>query len=183
MKKTILTMLLLSFYSFTNAQITKGNWMVGGDANYTNSKIINNDNEILGSGNTVRIFPNIGYFIANKFALGINGNFNYGKANNTVSNIVYGGGPFARYYFLKPENRINLLAEANYNYYSSKTQGFDSNKGSSYRFKAGPVVYFNSSVGLEMTLNYLSESFSDGTAKYFTVGFGFQIHLEKQLKI
>lgn len=162
-----------------NSQITKGNWMVGGDASYNNSKVFDTNNEIIGSGNSIRIFPNIGYFIIDKFALGLNGNFNYGKSNGSPSNVGYGGGPFARYYFLKPEKRINLLAEANYNYYSSKTQGFDSSNGSNYRFKAGPVIYFNSSVGLEMSLNYISEKSSNFTSKYFTVGFGFQIHLEK----
>lgn len=163
----------------TNAQITKGNWMVGGDASYTNSKVINANDKIIGSGNSIRVFPNIGYFIIDKFALGINGNFNYGKSNGSPSNIGFGVGPFARYYFLKSEKRINLLTEANYNYYSSKTQGFDSSNGSSYRLKAGPVIYFNSSVALEMSLNYISENFSNNTSKYFIVGFGFQIHLEK----
>jgi hypothetical protein len=83
-----------------NSQITKGNWMVGGDASYDNSKVFDTNNEIIGSGNSIRIFPNIGYFIIDKFALGLNGNFNYGKSNGSPSNVGYGGGPFARYYFL-----------------------------------------------------------------------------------
>jgi hypothetical protein len=169
----------LLFTISVNAQITKGNWMVGGDASFNNSKVINDKDEIIGSGNGIRIFPNIGYFLIDKFAVGINGNFNYGKTNGSPSSIGYGGGPFARYYFLKPEKTVNVFAEANYNYYTSKTQGFDSTNGSSYRFKAGPVIYFNSSVGLELTLNDSTEKFSNYTSKYFTVGFGFQIHLEK----
>lgn len=179
--KTI-KILALSLFLFTvsaNAQITKGNWMVGGDANFTNSEVKDKNGEIIGSGNGIRISPNIGYFFIDKFAVGINGNFNYGKTNGSPSSIGYGGGPFARYYFLKPEKRVNVFAEANYNYYTSKTQGFDSTNGSTYRFKAGPVIYFNSSVGLELSLNYSTEVFSNNTSKYFTVGFGFQIHLEK----
>jgi hypothetical protein len=162
-----------------SSQITKGNWMVGGDANYTNSKVVNTNDEIIGSANSIRIFPNIGYFIYDKFALGINGLFNYGKDNGSDSSIGFGAGPFARYYFLNTENRINLLAEANYSYYSSRTNGFVTDSGSSYRFKTGPVIYFNSSVAMEMSIIYLSEKTSNFTAKYFTVGLGFQIHLEK----
>lgn len=179
--KTIKLFFIATFlFAFSaNSQITKGNWMVGGDASYTNSKVINTNNEIIGSGNSISVFPDIGYFVLDKFALGLNGNFNYGKSNGSPSNIGFGIGPFARYYFLKTEKRVNLLTEANYNYYSSKTQGVDSTNGSSYRLKAGPVIYFNSSVALEMSLNYVSAKFSNYTSKYFTVGFGFQIHLEK----
>jgi hypothetical protein len=169
----------LLFTISTNAQITKGNWMVGGDANYTNSKVINNNDEITGSANSIRISPNIGYFVYEKFAIGINGLFHYGKANGSDASIGLGVGPFARYYILKPEKRVNLFTEANYNYYYTETQGVNSFTGSSYRFKAGPVIYFNSSVALEMSLNYLSEINSSFKAKYFTVGLGFQIHLEK----
>lgn len=174
----LLFIVTLLFTVSANAQITKGNWMVGGDASFNNSKVINDENEIIGSGNGIRIFPNIGYFLIDKFAIGINGNFNYGKTSGASSNTSFGGGPFARYYFLKPEKRVNVFAEANYNYYTSYSQGNATTNSSSYRFKAGPVIYFNSSVGLELTLNYSSEKFSY-TSKYFTVGFGFQIHLEK----
>ena len=175
----LLVVATLFFTLSTNAQITKGNCMVGGDANFNNSKIINDQNEIIGSGNGVRIYPNIGYFIIDKFAVGINGSFNYGKPSGGFSSIGYGAGPFARYYFFKTDKRVNLFAEANYNYFNSKTQGFDNTNGSSYKFKSGPVIYFNSSVGLELSLNYNSEKFSNFTSKYFTVGLGFQIHLEK----
>lgn len=179
--KTIHALLITAilFTITTNAQITKGNWMVGGDASYTNSKVINANDKIIGSGNSIRVFPNIGYFIIDKFSLGINGNFNYGKSNGSPSNIGFGVGPFARYYFLKSEKRINLLTEVNYNYYTSKTQGFNSTNSTSYRFKAGPVIYFNSSVGLELTLNYGSNKFDTYTSNTFQIGLGFQIHLEK----
>lgn len=180
MNKIAFFTIILFYFLTSNAQITKGNWLVGGDANYTNTKIINKlNNETTGSGSSIRFFPNIGYFAYDKLAIGINGNFNYGKANGSPSNLGFGGGPFARYYFLESEKTFNLFGEANYNYFTSKTQGFERSYGNSYRFRAGPVVYFNSSVGLEMTLNYSSETFSDTRSNYFSVGFGFQIHLEK----
>ena len=162
-----------------NSQITKGNWMVGGDGNYTNTKVVNSITENVSVGNSIRVSPNIGYFVYDKFALGINGLFHYNKANGSDSSTGFGVGPFARYYILKTEKRVNIFTEANYNFYNTQTKGVNSFTGSSYRFKAGPVIYFNSSVALEMSLNYLSEKTENFTAKYFTVGLGFQIHLEK----
>jgi hypothetical protein len=179
MKKTkIIAFLLLASALAANAQITKGNWMVGGDGNYTNSKTINPKNEIISSGNSIRLFPNIGYFIVDKLVLGVNVNFNYGKNVGIPSNTAFGAGPFIRYYFLKPEKKINLFTDANIIFYTSKTQGSDSENTNSYRFKAGSVIYLNSSVGLEITLNYKSQKLFY-TSKYFTIGIGFQIHLEK----
>ncbi len=169
----------LFFTVAANAQITKGNWMVGGDASFFNSNVKDENGQTLGSSNGIRIYPNIGYFFLTKFVAGINGNFNYGKPSGGSSNTGFGGGPFVRYYFLKPEQRVNVLVEANYNYFISKTQGFDSANGSSYRFKTGPVIYFNSSVGLELTLNYGSSKFNSNTSNDFNIALGFQIHLEK----
>ena len=38
------------------------------------------------------------------------------KTNNSDSNSGFSSGPFLRYYFLKPDKRINLLTEVNYFY-------------------------------------------------------------------
>ena len=48
-----------------------------------------------------------------------------------------------------------------------------------YKFKVGSVIYFNSSVGLELALNYFSESSSDSKYNYLIISLGFQIHLIK----
>jgi hypothetical protein len=163
-----------------HSQITKGNWIVGGSANFNNSNSVNSDGDITGSGNGVQIYPNIGYFVYDKFAVGLSAGFSYGKPSGSPSNTSYGLSPFVRYYFLKPDKLINVLAEASYGYNISKIQGnsntFDSR---GYRVKAGPVLYFNSSVGLELTFNYNSSNSDGNTYNYFQAGFGFQIHLEK----
>lgn len=178
--KTIKTLFLaiLLFTMTTNAQITKGNWMVGGDGSFSNSKATNSTG-IIGSSNGVGISPNIGYFFTDKLAVGIRASFNYGKTSGGPSSIGFGGSPFVRYYFLKPEKLVNVFIDANYGYTLSKTDGREET-GRSYNLKAGPVVYFNSSVGLELTLNY-NKSFSpdDYVYQYFYVGLGFQIHLKK----
>jgi len=107
------------------------------------------------------------------------------KDGNTFSSVTsYGFGPFARYYFLEKENQINLFVNANYAYNINKINN-SGTKGTmtsyNYSFSGGPVVYFNSSVGLEFTIGwYHYKSIDD---KSFTnsirLGLGFQIHLEK----
>lgn len=179
--KTIKTLFFatLLFTMTASAQITKGNWMVGGDGYFTNSKATNSTG-VLGSSNGVGISPNIGYFFADKLAVGVRASFNYGKASGGPSSIGFGGSPFVRYYFLKPEKSVNVFVDANYGYTVSKTEGRDSETSRAYNLKAGPVVYFNSSVGLELTLNY-SKSFNPNDFVYqnFYAALGFQIHLKK----
>jgi hypothetical protein len=48
-------------------------------------------------------------------------------------------------------------------------------------FSGGPVIYFNSSVGLEFTGNYRIDRVHDTktSAKTFFIAIGFQVHLEK----
>lgn len=169
----------------TNAQITKGNWMVGGSGNISSyeNKYINNGTEISNKGLGINISPNIGYFFANKFVAGANISIGYTKPQGYENSTSYGIGPFVRYYFLKEDKRINLLAQANYSFGSSKS-GINRSQSNGYGFKAGPAIFFNSSVALEVTLDYNSSKLipnNSQSSSYnnFQVGLGFQIHLEK----
>lgn len=168
-----------------NAQITKGNWMVGGDANFnidktesTNSSGFSNSSKFF----NFRITPAIGYFIEDKFALGLSPFLAFtnpeGSNNN---NISYGVGPFARFYFLKAENKINLFAQTSY-FFAQTDHPSVTSKSSSFEFKTGAVMFFNSSVGLELTLNYINNKIknsSEATSNRLSFNVGFQIHLEK----
>lgn len=187
--KTIITMKtfkiiiasVLLFSVTTNAQITKGNWMVGGNASYSSSNAVDANGNKFGKSMTIQIAPNLGYFFIDKLVGGAQLNFNYGKPSGGNSSTSYGISPFLRYYFLKPEKRVNILAEASFGYGITKPQNDKSNFGRGYVFKAGPVIYFNSSVGLELTANYNSSYLQQTNNNYnnFTIGFGLQIHLEK----
>ena len=161
-----------------NAQITKGNWLVGGDATFNNSKVLDNDGNEISRGHGIRINANFGYFLLNNFAAGLVPRFNYGNTEGRPSSSGYGIGPFTRYYFLKSEKSINVFADANIIYSSSKTEGFSRNHNSSYRIKLGTAIFFNSSVALEFAVGYHSANFSTVT-NTIELGFGFQIHLEK----
>ena len=187
--KTLTLFFFIVFTTLTaNAQITKGNWMVGGSAYFGSVKSessgngFNSDSKASGLG----IAPNLGYFIKDKFVIGVSPTFNFsnpgGPNNNGTS---FGIGPFIRYYFLKPENKVNLLAQARYGFSKAKSQSSSGSNTNGYDFKAGPVIYFNSSVGLEFTLDYSysrnKSNNSDNVSIYknINLGIGFQIHLEK----
>lgn len=178
-----ISVLLLTLSS--NAQITKGNWLVGGSGNISSyeNKYINNGTEVSNKGLGINISPNIGYFFINKFVAGANISIGYTKPQGYENSSSYGIGPFVRYYFLKEDKRINLLAQANYSFGATKS-GINKSQSNGYGFKAGPVIFFNSSVALEVTLDYNSSKLipnnsSSSSYNNFQVGLGFQIHLEK----
>ncbi|OAZ03668.1 hypothetical protein [Flavobacterium succinicans] len=175
----VLSVALLFAGTISQAQITKGNWMVGGDAFF--SSVTNKDaNGSVEQSSTQLLFsPNLGYFFIDRLVGGLGTSFGFSRINgnnNSTSGISVR--PFLRYYFLKPENRINVLLEANYSYAKDFNSSDFSNR---YGFKTGPVVYFNSSVGLEMIIKYEHSfvSIDSRTADNFQVGLGLQIHLEK----
>ena len=73
------------------------------------------------------------------------------------------------------DNRVNFLVKSAYLYSHSKTD----NKNI-FSFSAGPVIYFNSSVGLEITGMYETlKTNSLSMAKTIYINIGFQIHLER----
>ena len=179
MKKLFKTLFIatLLFTLTANSQITKGNWLVGGDASFGNSSAKTEDG-FKQSSTGIRILPNIGYFITDKFALGLRTSLGYSKTGENPSVIGYGAGPFARYYFLNTERIVNLFAEADYRFGSSKSQGLVSTSSSSYSFKAGPAIFFTSSVALELALYYNSSTLDKTVFNDYGLSIGFQIHLE-----
>lgn len=171
-------------FSNTNAQITKGNWMVGGSGSFTsyNSTNYNNNIETTQTGYGFNISPNLGYFIADNIALGSSAGFGFSNPSGSNNNShSYGLAPFVRYYFRKSEKVINPFLQTSYGFSEGKSDSGGLSNNSGYTVKGGSAIFFNSSVALELTLNY--ESFKnnlDSKSKYFTIGLGFQIHLEKK---
>ena len=178
--KTIALTILLCYTA--NAQITKGNWMVGGSGNFSSTVAESKSSNFPTSeskGMSVNLSPTFGYFVADKLALGVSPVFGYSKIDGANNNTSYGAGPFIRYYLLKPEKLINILTHISYYYGSSGTS-----TSNNINFKTGPAIFLNSSVALELTLEYAigqnKSDFSTSTFKVFNVGLGLQIHLEKE---
>lgn len=188
MIKTIsifLTTILLTFNS--KSQIAKENWMLGGTINYTS---IQRNSENYGPplvGYRFNINPNVGYFFIDKFAGGVKvgigkegykgpGTFGYNKYSD------FNIGPYVRYYFLTPENNLNILVEGVYQYGFEVGNAHDPSSKNTFNFSAGPAVYFNTSVGLELLLSYSTSKFSgiNGSNNTIMLGLGLQVHLEKE---
>jgi hypothetical protein len=180
MKKFLIITVL--FYSVNNAeaQLTKKNWLVGGSGSF--SLQIQERSTLNVKTTFLDLAPNIGYFVIDKLATGLKVTFQNTriKNQNTITNNpTIAIGPFVRYYFLPKENRINLLSQVGYSYYDDLKTKSSIN---TFSASAGPVIYFNSTVGIEFTANYQHLRFnpSDGQVRNFFVAIGLQIHLEKE---
>jgi hypothetical protein len=169
--KIYLTIMLLLSLN-TNAQISKRNWMVGGGASFAHNKITSGGST--NESNSVRIYPNLGYFVIDKLAIGSFAQF----GTETKTDAVFGIGPFVRYYFLEKEKPFNILTEISYNLVRYNQSDL---KYNTLNIKAGAVYFLNSSVGLEATLNYSNQKSNfDYQNNSIYLGFGFQIHLERE---
>ena len=184
MLKTIIVILAAISLSFeSNSQITKGNLMLGGNINYSSTNFNSENFGVPHKYYSLQIKPNIGYFFVDKFAAGLKVGINKEgeKANNYTDFNV---GPFIRYYFLHPEKKINILTEANYQYgfLGIPLSNNTSTSKNSFALSAGPVFYFNTSVGLEFLVSYSTYKFSGikGSNNTIMFGLGLQVHLEKE---
>jgi hypothetical protein len=196
--KLLLTIITISLsYITAYAQLDKNTWLVGGSGNFYSSKrdytsfvtpMTNGYSKEL----SLTVTPNIGYFITDKFALGLKPYFSWGRGESFPNDPSvsggesdskrYGIGPFARYYLLDKEKQYNILTDISYQLgiWNVGSEG----KLSNFSFLAGPVIYFNTSVGMEFLLGYSTQSeelktFSKNSSKGFSVNIGFQIHLIK----
>jgi len=194
MKYIFLAFLSFIITSFAFGQLTKGNWLVGGSGRFNTYKneIISSISTTNGKYTQIDFSPNIGYFLADKFALGIKTTVSSIKGDYTVEGgNGFGGsssqryliGLFSRYYLLDKEKQMNILVDANYQ--TGIIRGLNDTKGSLNNFAivGGPVIYFNSSVGIEFLLGYNREFEKYSSQVYseqkngFIFSVGLQIHL------
>ena len=111
MKIIKLFIISVLFTLTANSQITKGNWLMGGNASISYTKSIpKQTNTYLNSaeGKTFSILlqPNIGYFVVDKFAIGLKlGVTNTYPTNQSfqINQTQFSISPFLRYYLLKTD--------------------------------------------------------------------------------
>jgi hypothetical protein len=176
--KTLFFFFLLTLSITLNAQITKGNWLVGGDIAFSYSKSKSqsiNDSESF----IIDASPNVGYFFWDKLAFGTRVNyfrsrFESSSGNSELDSFLVS--PFVRYYFLNEKKRTNPFLESSYRFSLE-----DENKAEEFSFKGGIAVFLNSSVAVEISLNYLNSNSKNQFVGSHTIllGFGIQVHLEK----
>ena len=172
------TFILISISA--TSQITKGNFMVGGNASFTSISSSNNSKT-----SQINLTPNVGYFIFDKLSVGTLINYSYSKSkDNFGGSSIYKSnniGPFIRYYLLNKEKDYNVFYETSYNFSLLKD-----NKNTEFGNKLGLVLFLNSAVGFEVSLKYSlnkykypNEIVPDNSSNNFIFGLGLQIHLEK----
>ena len=182
MKRAIMILLNCTLLSLAaRGQITKGNWMVGGDASFSLDYTHYEYNEIAPShGFRGQISPGVGYFLTDKLAMGLKADFNVNRFHNgspVETDFYLSTGPFLRYYFLPAENTINIFGEAAYEH---SFRFFYASPANTYSVFAGPTFFFNSSVAAELLagLDYFKPQGNANTLS-FKMNVGFQIYLKK----
>lgn len=176
--KALFFFLVLTCSLSLNAQITKGNWLVGGDISFSYSKSKPKaavDSEAL----DIDISPNIGYFMWDNFAIGSKLNFYLNRHKSDKGTSSYNSflvSPFLKFYFLSEEKLLNPFIETSYRF--SLTDNNNSNEVSA---KGGIAIFLNNSVAYEISLNYVNSITKNQYAGSHTLllGIGIQVHLKK----
>lgn len=139
----------------------------------------------------IDLSASIGYFVIDKLAFGFRPTFTSikGKVSNRLGSVgvtnaqQYWIGPFGRYYFLNPEKQFNILVDIS-NQFGITNAGGQGGKLNTFSALAGPVIFINSSLGLEFLVGYKSvrhdlEYYEKWINQGLHFGIGLQIHLEK----
>ena len=177
MKKVLLTAVAVFSLTFVNAQeevketkgfgFSQGNIMLEGNLGFSSNTETDSDNtgDIEETKTSSFNFnPKAGYFVSDKFAVGVEFMIGSGKSENTVfgtpnvttentSNGV-GAGVFARYYFLELGERFKTYAEAGLGFGSStwETNGTETQKDSN--FGLGFDLGMNYFITEKMAINF-----------------------------
>jgi hypothetical protein len=193
--KHLFTFIAILFCFTLSAQINKGQWLVGGHiaAMYTQATTSSGSEIYTRKQGSTQLDG--GYFILNRFALGIRGQYSVGKEAldlpyARISTMNYVLGPYARFYILPATSRFNIFVDGSYsagnaernltygNWYSPVTI---KDKTQNYTFNIAPVVFLNQHISLEFLLQYTRTKYksSDYNEDNFLVGVGLQAHLGK----
>ncbi|RTL58588.1 MAG: hypothetical protein EKK37_09660 [Sphingobacteriales bacterium] len=178
MKKIILSSCVIIVLTLTaTSQITKGFWFLSGNANFSTLKSAS-DASVKYKQTDIQISGSVGHFVLDKFAVGLRPWLGYGSNNLGNSSTVFNIGPFVRYYILPSGKIVNIITDASFSH------GFFSggNNSNTLSFYAGPVIYFNTSVGMEFLLGYstIKNVGYAGHDSRTQLAIGFQFHLEKE---
>ena len=191
MKFFLSCLLLILCSSLAHAQLEQGTWLVGGSGSYYNFTALNSGTNYSTDSKYTQISlsPYLGIFILNKFAIGLLPTFSSIKGRVTsigggYTNVQeYLVGPFARYYILNAANPFNIVTALSYQY--GVFGGVATGKLTTFSALAGPVIYFNSVVGLELLMGYSyskkmqTDVGTNSITKGLQISIGLQIHLKK----
>lgn len=168
MKKIILTAAAVFAMSFANAQekdakgfgFSEGNVFLEGNLSTSSSNEKNSDTKI----SSFEFNPKAGYFLSDKFAVGVELGIGSGKksvaGNDILKSSNFNVGAFGRYYFLDLGERFKTYTEFGFNVGSEKDGVNSTVKTNTFNLGAGlGMNYFVSpkmaiSFGLGNVINY-----------------------------
>ena len=192
MKKLLVLVAItaVSTASFAQGNISRGDWMLGGDVGYESASVNSGSSSSTSKETRFNSSLNGGYFFIDKLAGGIrlhSASTKY-KSQSTSKVSTTMVGPFLRYYFLPSSQKLNIFLDGAYTIgtikyvpSSGQTQKYKMN---SYSFNGGAAYFINPAFAIEFTLGYQSRNDTDEDINNYTdsekrFGFmvGFQIHL------
>lgn len=184
MKKTLFVLVILSLLltQKTNAQLEKGNVLVGADLANFNIGLEED------AGFNVNLVPKAAWFIKDNVAFGAYAKLGFSKDNSSgPTTTIYGVGPLVRYYAGKEELKdLNFLkhgrwfGEANVGIEGrNQSKGGGSTNGLGLGFGPGYAYFITPNIGLEglFKWNPLIGFGDEGFQSNFSLNFGFQIYL------
>lgn len=177
MKKLLFALVLSSLALWAQAQIQRGNVMMG--ANITNI------NFGLDDPNPFRltINPKAAWFVQDGVAFGGDVNFGISTSKGAGTDIDYGIGLLARYYGTKDVERVinnsRLFSEITVGVSGRNPSSGESTNGLGFSFGPGFSYFITRTIGLEALLKY-NGVVGFGKSNYahnLNLGVGFQIYL------
>ncbi|MEP7377593.1 MAG: outer membrane beta-barrel protein [Chitinophagaceae bacterium] len=131
-----LIIIVLFFSSSVSSQISKGQWMLGGNGSFSHS-VVKQNNDFFHSENKItglQLTPGAGYFFMNQLAAGLRAGVIQSDMKQETNSQVQGSlyyllkskitawsvSPFVRYYFLPSSRKLNVFADASYAYADNK---------------------------------------------------------------
>ncbi|KVV15400.1 outer membrane beta-barrel protein [Flavobacterium sp. TMP13] len=188
MKKILLTAVAVFAFSFANAQdssksfgFSEGDVLVEGNFSFNSTNDKNTDTKT----NSLGFNPKVGYFLTDKFALGLELEVANGSTEvagiDTKKSSNFGAGVFGRYYFLELGERFKTYAEVGVDFNNGKDGlgnmetkysgvGFGAGLGLNYFVTENFAINF----GLSDILGYSSYKVEDGKA---VSGFGANLNV------
>lgn len=188
------------------AQLYRKQWLVGAsfNGNYSSTTVTANQISSPNQSKSLSISTpiGVGYFVTNKWAVGIRSNYGFSKTENTYTFNDYFStldqtivdqskqfliGGFTRFYFLPKQNRFNIYCDAGYNYGELRNTAPDVFATiKQLTTSIAPVFIINKHVSLEFIFSYVRQSTiikSTSTPNNaFLFGIGFQAHLGNPTK-
>lgn len=198
--KKLLLVGALALFGAMNAQTEKGSWVIAGSTtlgfNNVTLKAKANGNTVDGpKTSSFNVTPSVGYFVANKIAVGLDLGFTSTTEKGTTyvstSEYDYKSTSSTMYvmptlaYYFKSDSKLIPFLGAGVGYFSntskhsfSNTSSFDSKTtvdGLVWGAKGGVVYMITPAIGVDAGVSYLNMSHKEDDVKYLTNTFGVNV--------